>query len=256
EDLHWVDPTTLEWLGFLVAQGPTAPLLALLTCRPTFTSPWSGRAHVTLLSVPRLALPQVEQMVQGLGGDVLPAAQLRHIVRQTDGVPLFIEEVTKFVLAAQRLQGQTGRHASDRTAPEIAIPATLRDSLMARLDQLGPAKGTAQLGATMGREFPVALLQAVTPLEEDLLHQDLRQLVEAELLYQRGVGATAVYQFKHALIQDAAYQSLLKSTRQQYHQRIAQALAERFPETAATQPALVAQHYTAAGRHAQALPYW
>jgi len=127
---------------------------------------------------------------------------------------------------------------------------------MARLDQLGPAKSTAQLGATIGREFPVALLQTVTPLDEDVVRQDLKQLVDAELLYQRGVGATAVYQFKHALIQDAAYQSLLKSTRQQYHQRIAQALAERFPETAATQPALVAQHYTAAGLHAQALPYW
>ena len=127
---------------------------------------------------------------------------------------------------------------------------------MARLDQLGPAKSTAQLGATIGREFPAALLRAVTPLDEDLVRQDLKQLVDAELLYQRGVGATAMYQFKHALIQDAAYQSLLKSTRQQYHQRIAQVLAERFPETAETQPALVAQHYTAAGLHAQALPYW
>src|SRR5207237_10058027 len=129
------------------------------------------------LSVPRLASQQVEQMVQGFGGDVLPAAQLRHIVRQTDGVPLFIEEVTKFVLAAQRLQGQSGRHASERVAPEIAIPATLRDSLMARLDQLGPAKGTAQLGATMGREFSYALLQAVTLLEEGLLRRALQQLV-------------------------------------------------------------------------------
>jgi len=133
---------------------------------------------------------------------------------------------------------------------------TLQDSLMARLDQLGPAKSTAQLGATIGREFPYALLWAVTPLDEDVVRQDLKQLVDAELLYQRGVGATAVYQFKHALIQDAAYQSLLKSTRQQYHQRIAQVLAECFPETAETQPEVVAQHYTAAGVHAQALPYW
>src|SRR6266446_8961509 len=156
----------------MMAQGPTAPLLTLLTCRPTFASPWSGRAHVTLLSVPRLALHQVEQMVQGLGGDVLPAVQLRHIVRQTDGVSLFIEEVTKFVLAAQRLHGHTGKHKSDSAAPEIAIPATLRDSLMARLDQLGPAKGTAQLGATIGREFPAALLQPVTPLDQELVCQD------------------------------------------------------------------------------------
>jgi class 3 adenylate cyclase/DNA-binding winged helix-turn-helix (wHTH) protein/tetratricopeptide (TPR) repeat protein len=256
EDLHWMDPTTLEWLGMLVAQGPTAPLFTVLTCRPTFVSPWSGRTHVTLLTLPPLAAPQVTQMVAWLGGHQLSPAQRQRIVTQTDGVPLFVEEVTKFVLAAQRLQGSTGWHTSERTAQEIAIPETLRDSLMARLDQLGPVKGTAQLGATIGREFPYVLLQAVTPLEEDVLRQDLKQLVEVELLYQRGVGATAVYQFKHALIQDAAYQSLLKSTRQQYHQRIAQVLAERFPETAEMQPALLAQHYTAAGLHAQALPCW
>ena len=127
---------------------------------------------------------------------------------------------------------------------------------MARLDQLGPAKGTAQLGATMGREFPAALLQAVTPLDEDVLRQDLQQLVEAELLYQRGVGATAVYQFKHALIQEAAYASLLRRTRQHYHQHIAQVLEAQFPDTVATQPELLAQHYTEAGRTEQAIPYW
>ena len=208
---------------------------------------FGGRAHVTLLSVPRLAAPQVMQMVHGLGGDVLPAAQRRHIVRQTDGVPLFIEEVTKFVLAAQRLQGQTGRPASASAAPEMAIPATLRDSLMARLDKLGPAKGTAQLGATIGREFAYALLQAVTPLAEEVIRQDLQQLVEAELLYQRGVGAAAVYQFKHALIQEAAYASLLRKTRQHYHQHIAQVLEAQCPDTTATQPELLAHHYTEAG---------
>ena len=253
EDLHWIDPTTLEWLGLIVDQGPTAPLCTLLTCRPTFVSPWSGRTHVTLLTVPRLASPQVAQMVQWLGGDRLSAAQVQHIVRQTDGVPLFVEEVTKFVLAAQRLQGHPGGSAS---APAVPIPATLRDSLMARLDQLGPAKGTAQLGATIGREFPYALLQAVTPLDEDLLRQDLTQLVEAELLYQRGVGATAVYQFKHALIQEAAYASLLRRTRQHYHQHIAQVLETQFPDTVATQPELLAQHYTEAGLTEQAIPYW
>src|SRR5262249_34987544 len=149
-----------------------------------------------------------------------------------------------------------GRHASDRAAPEITLPATVRDSLMARLDQLGPAKGTAQLGATMGREVPYALLQVVTPLEEDVLRQDLQQLVEAELLYQRGVGATAVYVFKHALIQEAAYASLLRKTRQHYHQHIAQVLEAQFPNTVATQPELLAQHYTKAGLSEQAIPYW
>jgi len=256
EDLHWLDPTTLEWLGMVIDQGPTTPLFTLLTCRPTFSSPWGDRTHVTRLTLPRLTAQQVTQMVQWLGGDRLSAAQLRHIVTQTDGVPLFVEEVTKFVLAAQRLQGSTSRPASSGTALEVPIPATLRDALMARLDQFGPAKGTAQLGATIGREFPAALLQAMTPLEEDVVRQDLKQLVEAELLYQRGVGATAVYQFKHALIQEAAYASLLRRTRQHYHQHIAQVLETQFPDTVATQPELLAQHYTEAGLTEQAIPYW
>jgi len=256
EDLHWIDPTTLEWLGLMVAQGPTAPLFTLLTCRPTFASPWGGRAHVTLLTLPRLASQHVTQMVQWLGGDRLPAAQLQHIVRHTDGVPLFVEEVTKFVLAAQRLQGHPSPAASGSAAPEVLIPATLRDSLRARLDQLGPAKGTAQLGATIGRKFPAALLQAVTPLDEALVCQDLTQLVEAELLYQRGAGASAVYVFKHALIQEAAYASLVRKTRQQYHQHIAQVLETQFPDTVSTQPELLAHHYTEAGLNGPAVDYW
>jgi class 3 adenylate cyclase/predicted ATPase len=256
EDVHWIDPTTLEWLGLVIDQGPTAPLYTLLTCRPTFASPWGSRTHVTLLSVPRLTSPQVAQMVQWLGGDQLPAAQVQHIVRHTDGVPLFVEEVAKFVLTAQRLQSCLGDVASAHAGPEVPIPATLRDSLMARLDQLGPAKGTAQLGATIGREFSYALLQAVTHLDEDLVRQDLKQLVEAELLYQRGVSATAIYQFKHALIQEAAYASLLRKTRQQYHQHIAQALEAQFPDTVATQPELLAHHYTEASLSAHAIPYW
>ena len=200
EDLHWMDPTTLEWLGMIVAQGPTAPLFTLMTCRPTFPSPWSGRAHVTLLSVPRLAPPQVMQMARWLGRGQLSATQLQYIVTQTDGVPLFVEEVTKFVLAADRLHGDPGGPASGSSVAAVPVPATLQDALMARLDQLKSAKGTAQLAATIGREFSYTLLQAVTPLDEDLLYQDLQQLIEAELLYQRGVGASAVYLFKHALI--------------------------------------------------------
>ena len=256
EDLHWIDPTTLDWLRLVIDQGPTAPLFTLLTCRPTFASPWGERTHVVALSVPRLAPQHVSQMVQWLGGDRLSAAERQHIMTQTDGVPLFVEEVTRFVLAAHRPHGLPGRPVSDHVAPEVSIPTTLRDALMARLDQLGSAKGTAQLGATMGREFPAALLQAVTPLDEERLRQELQQLVEAELLYQRGVGATAVYQFKHALIQEAAYASLRRQTRQQYHQRIAQVVEGRFPELVEAQPELVAHHYTAAGLQAQALPYW
>ena len=256
EDLHWLDPTTLEWLGLVLAQGPTAPLYTLLTCRPSFVSPWGGRTHVTLLTVPRLTSQQVTWMVQSLGGDRLSAAQLQRIVTQTDGVPLFVEEVTRFMLAAHRLQGHTSPPALGGAAPEVPMPATLRDSLMARLDQVGPAKGTAQLGATIGREFPYALLQAVMPLDEELVRQDLQQLVETELLYQRGVGATAVYLFKHALIQEAAYTSLLRRTRQQYHQHIARALETQFPTLVATQPEVVAHHYTEASLYDHAVPYW
>ena len=256
EDLHWIDPSTLEWLGLLIDQGPTARILTLMTCRPTFQAPWSGRAHVTSLTINRLLPQQVAQMTRTIvGADVLPADLLDQIVTQTDGVPLFVEEVTKFVLASQRLHGQAEEAAAHALAA-ITIPTTLHDLLMARLDQMGVAKGTAQLAATIGREFGFALLHAVASVEAETLRQDLRRLVDAELLYQRGVGAQATYVFKHALIQEAAYTSLLRRTRQRYHQWIAEALETQFSEVAMVQPELVAHHYTEAGLRAQALPYW
>jgi TOMM system kinase/cyclase fusion protein len=256
EDLHWIDPSTLEWLGLLIDQGPTTRILTLMTCRPTFQTPWGSRAHVTSLTINRLLPQQVVQMVRTLAGtDVLPTALLDRIVTQTDGVPLFVEEVTKFVLASQRLHGPA-EDTSAGASSALTIPATLHDLLMARLDQQGAAKGTAQLAATIGREFSFALLQAAASAEEETLRQDLRRLVAAELLYQRGVGAQATYVFKHVLIQEAAYASLLRRTRQHYHQWIAQALETEFPEVASVQPELVAHHYTAAGLPAQALPYW
>src|SRR5947207_2722404 len=160
------------------------------------------------------------------------------------------------VLESGLLQERDERYALTGHLHPLAIPATLHDSLMARLDRLAAVKALAQLGATLGREFSYALLRAVAPWDEELLHQGLHQLVEAEFLYQRGVPPQATYTFKHALIQDVAYQSLLRSTRQQYHQRIAQALEAQFPEIVATQPELVAQHYTTAGCHEQAMRYW
>ncbi len=256
EDLHWIDPSTLEWLGLLIDQGPTARILTLMTCRPTFQAPWSGRAHVTSLTINRLLPQQVAQMARTIGGaDVLPADLLDQIVAQTDGVPLFVEEVTKFVLASQRLHGQV-EEASAHALSAVTIPTTLHDLLMARLDQMGAAKGTAQLAATIGREFGFALLQAVASAEEETLRQDLRRLVDVELLYQRGVGAQATYVFKHALIQEAAYTSLLRRTRQHYHQWIAQALERQFAEVATVQPELLAHHNTEAGLVQEALPYW
>ena len=257
EDLHWVDPSTLELLSLLVDQGPTARILALFTFRPDFSPPWTGRAHLTQLTVNRLPRRQAVEVIRQVAhGKVLPPEVVEQIVAKTDGVPLFVEELTKMVLESGLLQERDERYELTGPLHPLAIPATLHDSLMARLDRLAAVKALAQLGATLGREFSYALLHAVAPWEEGIVHQGLHQLVAAEFLYQRGVPPQATYTFKHALIQDVAYQSLLRSTRQQYHQRIAQALEAQFPETVATQPELVAQHYTAAGCAEQAVVYW
>ena len=257
EDLHWVDPTTLEFLSLLVAQGPTARILALFTFRPDFSPPWPGRAHLTQVTLPRLPRRQAAAMTSEVAhGKALPAEVVEQVVAKTDGVPLFVEELTKMVLESGLLQERAESYELLGPLPPLAIPATLHDSLRARLDRLAAVKPLAQLGATLGREFSYALLQAVSPWDEATLRLGLQQLVEAELLYQRGLPPQATYLFKHALIQDVAYQSLLKSTRQRHHQRIAQVLEARFAEVCATQPELLAQHYTEAGLMAQAIPYW
>jgi predicted ATPase/class 3 adenylate cyclase len=257
EDLHWVDPSTLELLSLLVDQGPTARILTLFTCRSDFSPPWTGRAHLTHVTVNRLPHRQaVEVIHQVAHGKVLPPEVVEQIVAKTDGVPLFVEELTKMVLESGLLQEGEERYALTGPLPPLAIPATLHDSLMARLDRLAAVKGLAQLGATLGREFAYELLQAVSPWDEDTLRHGLHQLVAAEFLYQQGLPPHATYRFKHALIQDAAYQSLLRSTRQQYHQRIAQVLEAHFPGTAETQPELLAHHYTQAGLTEQAVHYW
>jgi predicted ATPase len=257
EDLHWVDPSTLELLSLLVDQGPTARILTLLTFRPDFHPPWTGRSHLTQVTLHRLPRPQaVEVSRQVAHGKDLPPDVVEQIVAKTDGVPLFVEELTKMVLESGLLQERDERYALTGPLPSLAIPATLHDSLMARLDRLATVKALAQLGATLGREFSYAILQAVSPWDAETLQRGLHQLVEAEFLFQRGLPPQATYLFKHALIQETAYQSLLRSTRQQYHQRIAEVLAAHFPDTAETQPELLAQHYTEAGLSAQAVVYW
>jgi len=190
------------------------------------------------------------------GAKALPQDVVQQIVAKTDGVPLFVEELTKTVVESGLFREHADHYELIGPLPALAIPATLQDSLMARLDRLSTVKMVAQLGATIGRQFTYDLLQTISSLDEDTLQQGLRQLVEAELLYQRGIPPQAIYMFKHALIQDAAYQSLLKSTRQQYHQRIAQMVEERFHELCENQPELLAHHYTEAGFMAQAIPYW
>jgi TOMM system kinase/cyclase fusion protein len=257
EDLHWVDPSTLELLSLLVDQGPTARILALFTFRPDFRPPWTGRSHVTQVTLSRLPRRQAAEMAGRVAhGKALPPEVLEQVAAKTDGVPLFVEELTKMVLESGLLQEGEERYELTAPLPPLAIPTTLHDSLMARLDRLATVKGLAQLGATLGREFSYALLQAISPWDEGALQRGLHQLVAAEFLYQRGLPPQATYLFKHALIQDAAYQSLLRSTRQQYHQHIAQVVEARFPETVETQPELLAHHYTEAGLTEQAIPYW
>jgi predicted ATPase len=257
EDLHWTDPTTLELLNLLIDQTPTASMLVMLTCRPYFQPAWHHRSYLTEITVNRLSREQIERIAQHIaGGKSLPSAVLQQLVERTDGVPLFVEEMTKAVLESGHLQESDGQYALRGSLTSLAIPATLQDSLMARLDRLMTAKVIAQLGAVIGRQFSYDLLQAVSQLDAMTLQRELGRLVEAELVYQRGVPPQSTYMFKHALIQDAAYQSLLKSTRQQYHQRIAQVLESQFPETTETQPELVAQHCMEAGLTNQSATYW
>jgi TOMM system kinase/cyclase fusion protein len=257
EDLHWVDPSTLEFLSLLVDQGPTAHILALWTFRPDFSPLWTGRSHLTQVTLRRLPRRQAAEMAGRVAHHkALPAEVVEQVVAKTDGVPLFVEELTKMVLESGLLEEREEHYALTGPLPPLAIPATLQDSLMARLDRLATVKSLAQLGATLGREFSYDLLQAVSPWDEATLQRGLHQLVAAEFLYQRGLPPQATYLFKHALIQEAAYQSLLRSTRQRHHQRIAQVLESRFPELGDTQPELLAHHYTEAGLSEQAMGYW
>jgi class 3 adenylate cyclase/tetratricopeptide (TPR) repeat protein len=256
EDAHWCDPTTLEVLEQLVHRVPELRVLVLITSRPEFAVPWTA-SHTTALTLTRLSRAHVATMVEGLtAGRALPPEVLAHILDKTDGVPLFVEELTKSILESGLLQDVGGRYALRGPLPPLAIPATVQDSLMARLDRLAPVKEVAQLGAVLGREFAYEVLAAVTPKSEPALSEALEQLVGAGLLFRRGQPPEAHYRFKHALVQDAAYTSLLKSTRQQLHMRIATVLEARFPAIAGTEPELMARHYTEAWLPAQAIPYW
>ncbi len=257
EDLHWVDPSTLELLSLLIDQGASVRLCLVLTHRPEFHPPWTMVAHLTSLTLSRFAPAQIERLAIHVASDkALPPAVLQEVVRKTDGVPLFVEELMKTVLELGLLEEQEDCYTLHGPLPPLAIPSTLHDALLARLDRLAAAKVVAQLGATLGHTFAYDLMHAVAPLDAVTLQEALSQLVEAELVAQRGLPPQATYTFQHALIQDTAYQSLLKSTRQQYHQRIAQVLEARFPETVETQPELLAHHYTEAGLSVQAIRYW
>jgi class 3 adenylate cyclase/predicted ATPase len=257
EALQWADPTTLELFGSLMDQVPTAAILNVLTFRPEFVPPWPMRSHMTSLTLNRLERPQVEVMVTRLaGGKRLPAEVVAYIVNKTDGVPLFVEELTKAFLEADILHEEADDYRLRGPLTDVAIPTTLKDSLMARLDRLPMVREVAQLAAVLGREFAYEKLQALTGVEEKILQDGLAQLVDTELLYRRGRAAQATYSFRHALVQDVAYHSLLRRTREQYHQQVAQLLTTRYPEVVENEPEVVAHHYTEAGNHEQAVVYW
>jgi class 3 adenylate cyclase len=239
DDLHWVDDSTLEMLGELIPQVPAARLFGLFSFRPSFQPPWNNFSHVREMRLAPLSRDETALMIKNIaGGKALPAELLAQLVSKTDGMPLFVEELTKVVLESGRLKEQPEGYELMDALP---IPATLYDSLMARLDRLATAREVAGLAATIGREFDYDLLLAVSPLAAAALQSELRRLLDAGLLYQEG----EKYVFKHALIRDAAYHSLLKSQRQEYHQQIAQALATRFRERAESDPGLVVYHQTA-----------
>jgi predicted ATPase len=256
EDVHWADPSTLALLSLFLDQLPRAPFFTLCTYRPTFQPPWSARSYLTPLMLNGLNRDQVTQMVTyATAGQPLPPEVLQEVIVKSDGVPLYVEELLQMMLESEWV-GESGGHYTRRPMPATTIPETLHDLLMARLDRLGAAREVAQLGAMLGREFSYELLRAVVPLEEATLQQHLEQLVAAEFLFQRGLPPQASYVFKHVLIQDTAYQSLLKRTRRQYHSRIACVLREQFPDTCHAQPELLAHHYMQAGNSLQAIPYW
>ncbi len=257
EDLHWADPTTLETLGMLIEQAPTAAMLVVATYRPELTPPWPQRSHMTPITLNRLERPEVETMIGHLaGGRPLPGEVVDHIVAKADGVPLYVEELTKAILSSGVIEARGDIYVLTGALAQLHIPETLQDSLMARLDRAPRLREVAQLGSVLGREFAYDMISALAGIEEEILQSGLGQLVVDELLYQRGRPPRSRYLFKHALIQDAAYQSLLKRTRQQYHQRAAKLLEDRFPEVASTQPELVAHHYTEANCPAPAVAYW
>lgn len=257
EDLHWVDPSTLEYLSLLVEKVQTARLLIIFTFRPDFVPPWVMRSNMTNIVLNRLSRRQVVVMIEKVaGGKALPVEVVPQVVAKTDGIPLFVEEFTKMILESDLLKVEDGQYKLTGALSSLAIPTTLQDSLMARIDRLKTVKEVVQLGATLGREFTYELLNAVSPLNDSSLQRELAKLVEAEILYTRGIQPQARYIFKHALIQDALYQSLLKSKRRQHHEKIAQVLEEKFVDIVETQPELLAHHYTEAGLIAQAIPYW
>ncbi len=257
EDLHWIDPTTEEVLDMLISRVANLPVLLVATYRPEYTPRWQGEPHVTVLSVSRLNRRLgVELATSVTGGQSLPSTVLDEILAKTDGIPLFVEELTRAVLEGGLLRAGESGYELAGPLTTLAIPSTLQDSLMSRLDRLSEVREVAQTGACIGREFTRELLAAVLPIREQALESALTQLEDADLIVRRGVSPQATYSFKHALVQDAAYASLLQSRRQVLHRMIGEALEQRFSDLLVTAPEDAAHHFSAASLPARASAYW
>jgi class 3 adenylate cyclase/predicted ATPase len=256
EDAHWADPTSVELVSRIVDRIPALRVLLIVTFRPEFEGPWIGRPYVTALTMNRLPQREVGAIIDHLiGNKLLPASVRRDIIERTDGIPLFVEEMTKAVIEMES-QSAAERFAASVPSATLAVPASLHASLMARLDGVGPAKEIAQVGAAIGREFSHGLLAAVVVKPEPGVAAALDRLIAAGLLFRQGSPPLASYLFKHALVQDAAYSTLLREPRRAIHGRIADVLENQFPEVAENQPELLARHYTEAGAVEKAASYW
>jgi predicted ATPase len=257
EDTHWIDPTSRELQDLAIERIRSLPVLLIVTFRPEFQPPWTGQAQVTMLALNRLDRRDRTALLEQLAGcKTLPDEVVAQIVDRADGVPLFVEELTKSVLESGLLREEVDRYVLDRALPPAAIPTTLHASLLARLDRLASVRLVAQIGAAIGREFSYELLRAVSDVPEDELQASLARLVSSELVFQRGSPPDAVYAFKHALVRDAAYSSLLRNARQQLHAQIAKVLETHSPEMMNIQPELLAQHYAEAGLVEKSVAYW
>ena len=257
EDAHWADSTSLELFELIVNRASSLPLLAIVTFRPDFVPPWVGRPQVTLISLNRLPRRlRAEMIAHVTGGRALPQEIADQITDRTDGVPLFIEELTKAVVESGLLAEAGDRYVATGPVTPLAIPTSLQESLLARLDRLAPTSDVAQIASALGRQFSHELISAVAGMPERKLEDALTQLVNAELIFRRGTPPDAEYTFKHALVQDTAYGTLLRGRRQQIHARIAAALEAQFPEIVVAQPALLARHCAEAGQANKAVAYW
>jgi hypothetical protein len=257
EDAHWIDPTTQESVDLTIGRAEGARLLVVVTGRPEYRPNWLGRPNATTLVLNRLSKRQGAELVAGVtGGISLPSEVLDQVVAKTDGVPLFVEELTRTVMESGILREQDGRYVLDGPLPPLAIPTTLHDSLMARLDRLGAAKELAQTASVIGRQFSYELLAAVAEMDMTNFKAALDELVGAELVFRHGTAPEVTYAFKHVLVQDTAYRSLLKGRRERLHSRIAKALERRLPKVVRSEPETLARHYSEAGLPESAIRYW